>query len=154
MVLPSAENATSRVQWCSAGMPWRTDSPLGPLSPAETNETATLVLFQPLALGGGVAEAVGAFGADASRLMVTDALLVPPALVAEHVNVVPAAAVSVVMLEGPQSVEDEIDDWGSVTVHVRPTSLVYQPPEPSVPVMFGVITGGVESDGGAPMLIE
>ena len=93
-------------------------TPLGPLSPAEAKETVTLVLFQPLALGAGVADTVGAFGADASRLMVTDALFVPPALVAEHVNVV--LPVSTVTLEGSQPVEDEIDDWGSVTVHVRP----------------------------------
>jgi hypothetical protein len=44
------------------------------------------VLFQPLAFASGVrlAEIVGAV---ASRLIVTDCELVPPALVAEHVSV-------------------------------------------------------------------
>ena len=91
------------------------------------------------------------FGADASRLMVTVWLAVPPALVAEHVNVSPV--VSAVTLLGPQPVDDEIDDSASVTVQVRPTLLVYHPLVPRVPVMFGVMTGGVAS-AGAPTLIE
>ena len=40
-------------------------------------------------------------------------------------------------------------DSGSVTVHATVTLLLYQPLLPSVPVTFGVITGGVVSVGAA-----
>jgi hypothetical protein len=87
--------------------------------------------------------AVGAFGAVASRLIVTETELVPPPLVAEHVKVVPA--VSDVTVAGSHPVVLETVDSGSVTVHVTLTSLTYQPLLPSVPLTFGVITGAVPS---------
>jgi hypothetical protein len=64
-------------------------------------------------------------GAVASRLMVTDCELVPPALVALQVKVWPA--VSVLTVVGPQPLEDVIDDSGSFTVQLMYTSLTYQP---------------------------
>src|SRR5439155_382461 len=71
-----------------------------PLRPsAQLKLTVTSALYQPLALGArsGLPLIVGAV---ASRLIVTDWLLVPPLLVAWQVKVVPG--VSVVMLVGPQ----------------------------------------------------
>src|SRR5688572_3752799 len=94
--------------------------------------TVTLVLFHPLALAPGVLLPV-IDGAVASRLMVTDCELVPPALVAEHVNVMPV--VSVVRVVKPQPVDELIEDSGSSTVHNRFTLLVYQSLFPSVPVI-------------------
>jgi hypothetical protein len=82
-------------------------------------------------------------GAEASRLIVTEFELVPPALVAEHVNVVPEVSVLIVVLSHP--VFDVIVDSLSTTVQLTVTLLVYQPLLPSVPVIVGVITGGVES---------
>ena len=76
-------------------------------------------------------------------MIVTDSEAVPPALVAVQVRVVPV--VSLVIVVGPQPDDDEIADSLSTTVHVTVTSLVYQPLFPSVPLTFGVTTGGVES---------
>jgi hypothetical protein len=77
-------------------------------------------------------------------LTVTDWLFVPPPLVAEHVKVTPE--VSVVTLLVPQPDWEVIVESGSVTVQVTVTLLLYQPLFPRVPLTFGVITGGVESD--------
>ena len=85
-------------------------------------------------------------GAVTSRLMVTDCSFVPPALVAEQVRVAPV--VSEVIVVGPQSLVFVTVDSASVTVQLTSTSLTYQPLLPSVPLTFGVITGGVVSDGG------
>ena len=109
----------------------------------QEKDTLTSVLFQPAPLGAGAAEPE-MVGAVTSRLMVTDCVLVPPALVAEHVNVVPA--VSIVTLLDPQPVLDVIVDSGSATVHETPTLLVYQPLLPSVPLTVGVMTGEVLSE--------
>jgi hypothetical protein len=76
-------------------------------------------------------------------LIVTDLVLVPPALVALHVYVVPD--VSVVRDTVPQPDFLMLVDSGSVTVQIRPTSLVNQPLVPSVPVIADVMTGGVVS---------
>jgi hypothetical protein len=77
--------------------------------------------------------------------MVTDAELVPPALVAVQVSVVPA--VSAVIVVVPHPLVEVTGDSGSVTVQLTVTSLTYQPPLPSVPLTVGVICGGVVSDG-------
>jgi hypothetical protein len=87
-----------------------------------------------------------AVGTVASRLIVTDWLFVPPALVAVQVRVVPVVSVEIVV--GPQPDCVEIAESGSETVHDTITSEVYQPFEPNVPDTLGVITGGVVSDGG------
>jgi hypothetical protein len=77
---------------------------------------------------------------------VTDLLSVPPALVAEHVSVVPA--VSALIVVEPQPVVDEIADSLSSTVQETVTLLTYHPLLPRVPDTFGVITGAVVSEGG------
>jgi hypothetical protein len=64
------------------------------------NGTLTLVLFHPRLLGAGVFVPNASCGAVASRFTVTDCVVVPPAEVAEHVNVMPA--VSAVTLLAPQ----------------------------------------------------
>ena len=84
-------------------------------------------------------------GAVASRLIVTCSELVPPALVALHVRVVPVVSEEIVV--GPHPVDDEIDESGSLTVHVTDTFDTYHPAFPAVPDTCGVIDGGVESAG-------
>lgn len=106
------------------------------------NETVTLVLRHPARFAGGEA-AADEEGGVASRLIVTDAVAVPPPRVAEQVSVVPL--VSVVMLVASQPVVDEIADSLSTTVHVTEMSLTYQSALPGVPVTVGVMTGGVAS---------
>ena len=82
-------------------------------------------------------------GAVASRLMVTDLLSVPPALVAEQVSVWPA--VSELMVVGSHPVLLVMDDSGSLTFQLTVTLDVYQPFWPCVPWTSGVITGAVVS---------
>src|SRR5215471_1237112 len=103
----------------------------------------TFMLFHPAAFGAG-ARVPTIDGGVASRLIVTVLRLESPApLVAEQVTDKPA--VSVVMDVGPHPVEDAIPDSGSVAFQVTVTLLTYQPFEPSVPVIVGVITAGVLS---------
>src|SRR5262245_30189452 len=64
-------------------------------------------------------------------------------LLAEHVRVMPA--VSVVRFVGVHPVEDAIPDSGSDTLQPAVTALRYQPLLPTVPVIWGFITGGVGS---------
>jgi hypothetical protein len=66
-------------------------------------------------------------------------------LVAEQVKVVPV--VSEFSVTVPQPVDEEMPDSGSVTVQLTVTTLLYQPLAPTVPLTFGVITGGVVSVG-------
>ena len=105
--------------------------------------TVTLVLFHPAALGVGERDPK-IVGGVVSRLTVTVLELGRPApFTAEHVSVRPA--VSVVMDVEPQPVEDATPDSGSVAVQVTVTLLTYQPLRPNVPLIAGVITGGVLS---------
>src|SRR5215472_6173319 len=83
-------------------------------------------------------------GGVASRLIVTVLKLESPApFVAEQVTEKPA--VSVVIDVGAHPVEDAIPDSGSVAFQLTVTLLTYQPFEPIVPAIVGVITGGVLS---------
>ena len=103
-----------------------------------------LMLYQPVPAGD-LSSAAEMVGLVASRLMVTELELVPPALVAEQVRVVPA--VSVVIVVEPQPVLEEIAESGSDTVQLTVTSLTYQPLLPRVPATFGVMLGAVVSAG-------
>ena len=82
-------------------------------------------------------------GGVASRLMVTLAEFVPPALVTSQVRVVPAVSLSMVVKSQP--LVEVMANSLSMTVQLTVTSLVYQPLSPSVPLTLGVITGGVLS---------
>ena len=82
-------------------------------------------------------------GAVASRFTVTDCVVVPPALVALQVSVVPAVSVEIVV--GPQPVETRIADWASVLVQETFTLPRYQPLRPWLPVTVDLTTGGVVS---------
>ena len=83
-------------------------------------------------------------GAVLSTLIVTETESESPTLfVAEQVKVEPS--VFEVIFEAVQPDEDEIPDSASSTVQLTVTSLMYQPPEPAVPLMFGVMTGTVVS---------
>ena len=82
-------------------------------------------------------------GAVASRFTVTDWLVVPPPLVAEQVDVVPAVSATTVELVQP--VLDDTVESASLTVHEIAMSPVYQPSLPNVPTTCGVTTGGVPS---------
>jgi hypothetical protein len=77
-------------------------------------------------------------------LIVTDCELKRPApLVAEHVRLVPG--VSLDRLIGEHEFEEATPDSGSVALQVTVTLLWYQPFVPMVPLMVGVISGGVVS---------
>ena len=124
-----------------------TETSVKPFAPERASVTATLeAMSTSLWLGGqrlfGVALTVQA-GAVLSSLIVTLWEAVPPALVAVQVKVLPA--VSAVMFVEPHSMSVVTVDSGSVTVQLAVTSLVYQPLLPRVPVMVGVMTGGVVS---------
>ena len=67
----------------------------------------------------------------------------PPPLVALHEYGLPSE--SVVRTEVPQPVSDVTPDSGSLTAQDTVTSLRYQPFEPRVPTIVGVITGPVAS---------
>lgn len=82
-------------------------------------------------------------GAVAARSIVTDCELVPPALVALQVSVMPL--VSALIVVDPQPELDEMSDSLSVTVQLTVTSLVYQPLLPSAPAMFGTMLGALVS---------
>jgi hypothetical protein len=87
-------------------------------------------------------------GGVPSRYTVTLCEAVPPALVAEHVSVVPDDGVSAPMVVGPQPVIDETADSTSITVHVTVIVPLHQPALPeSLHETFRVISGGVVSDG-------
>ncbi len=103
------------------------------------------MLFQPLALGSGERLPV-IVGAVASRLIVTDCELVPPALLAVQIRVTPPVSESIVVSTQPSSIVTS--DSGSVTVHSTETLLTYQPLLPSVPLMVYEISGGVVSGTG------
>src|SRR6187551_490263 len=79
-------------------------------------------------------------GAVASRLTKADALDVPPADVASHVN--DTSGVSAVTLTGSQPFCEMISDSGSCTSKLTSTSETYQPLSRIVPETLGVITGG------------
>src|SRR5919204_6965806 len=113
------------------------------------NETETARLSQPFASAARPGVALTAGGVLSSfKVLLT--VVVPPSLVAEQVSVVPV--VSAVSVIASQPLVERITDSGSVTDQFTVTLLVYQPFEPSVPVMTGVTTGGVGSPGtsGAP----
>ena len=79
-----------------------------------------------------------------SILIVTEAEFESPALfVAEQVRVRPI--VSEVRMDVVQPVELLMPDSASVTVQLTVTSLLYQPFDPAVPEMDGVIKGTVLS---------
>ena len=104
----------------------------------------TSLVYQPLMPAVPAMIARVAVGAVLSILIVTEAELERPALfVAEQVRVEPA--VSEVKLDAVQPVEVLMPDSASVTVQLTVTLLVYQPFDPAVPEMEGVITGAVLS---------
>lgn len=112
----------------------------------QVKETATSVLFQPLAFAPGLRLPLIA-GAVLSMRTVTGWLAVPPALVAVQVSVWPA--VSLVRVEGPQPLDDVTVDSASVTDQVTETSVLFHPFALGEGVTCGTITGGVVSVGGA-----
>ena len=113
---------------------------------AQLKETATSVLFQPLAFAPGLRLPLIA-GEVLSIRTVTGWVAVPPALVAEQVSVWPA--VSLVKREGPQPVDDVTVDSVSVTDQVTETSPLFHPFALGEGVACGTTTGGVVSVGGA-----
>jgi hypothetical protein len=103
-----------------------------------------------LVVDAGGALVIITIGAVASRLIVTDCEALPPALLAEHVSVVPD--VSALIVVGSQPLLDTISDSASATAQLTATSLVYQPFWPSVPDTAGAISGGVLSL--APLIVS
>jgi hypothetical protein len=108
-------------------------------------DTTTLVLFQPAALGAGVAAAT-AVGRVMSILMVAATEFVSPAeFTAVQVNVVPG--VSAVRVTGSQPVETSelIPEMGSVTVQLNVTLELFHPAELGAGEITGTTTGAVVS---------
>ena len=108
------------------------------------NETDSAWLYQPFESAGRDGAAV-TVGAVVSTLIVLLTVVVPPSLVAEHVNVAPVA--SEVIVVASQPLVDRITDSGSTTVQFSVALVVYQLFVPSVPKMTGVTCGGVGSPG-------
>src|ERR1043166_1051300 len=117
---------------------------LTPESPSvQVKLTVTLELFHPAALGDGVRDAAST-GGVASSFTVTEAELESPVpFVAEQVSVTPAVSPGKAVVPHPE--EDAMPDSGSVTLQLTVTGLRYQPPLPEVPLMVGVMSGGVAS---------
>src|SRR5689334_16020584 len=65
---------------------------------------------------------------------------IPAPFLAKHVTVTPGTSATKVL--GSQPEVDAIPDWGSLTLQRTVTLLRYQPLEPSVPDMSGVMAGG------------
>jgi hypothetical protein len=105
-------------------------------------------LFQPSPFGARLGVPV-IVGAVASRLIVTDSVAVPPALVAVQVNVTSVVSAVTVFVASQAGEFDVMADCGSLTENVTVASLVYHPLLPSVPLTFDVINGGVVSMGAA-----
>ena len=124
---------------------WLTDALAGPDGASEQDQlTFTSLLFQPLTFGAGVLLTNVIPGIVLSILIVTEAELESPTLfVAEQVRVTPV--VSEVRVDVVQPVEVLMPDSASVAVQLTVTSLLYQPFDPAVPEMDGVITGTVLS---------
>src|SRR5918998_2014172 len=76
-------------------------------------------------------------GAVASRLIVTDWLFVPPALVAVRVKGTLCVSLATVVLSQPGC--ELMVDSASTTLQLMVTSLVYQPLLPRVPAMLGAM---------------
>ena len=106
--------------------------------------SVTSLVYHPLVPSAPAITARVAVGLVLSILTVTELEAESPALfIAEHVRVVPV--VSVVRFEMLHPVEEAMPDSASVTDQLTVTLLIYQPLAPAVPVMEGVITGGVVS---------
>jgi hypothetical protein len=104
----------------------------------------TADVYHPAESGARSGDAV-IVGGVVSRFIVTDFVVVPPALVAEQEKVTPVVSLVTELLTQP--VFELITDSGSVTVQVRVTLEMYHPLFPSVPLILGVITGPVVSGG-------
>lgn len=107
------------------------------------------MLYQPVAEGfAGLILAV-TVGGVVSILMVTGTEVNRPTpLVAEQVIVTPV--VSAVWVKASHPVFETIPDCGSKTFQVTVTALTYQPFKPFVPLMMGIIEGGVKSKNADP----
>src|SRR5262249_51499878 len=99
---------------------------------ATVNGAFTFVLFHPFAFVAGENEPQASVGGVASRLIVTDLLVVPAPDVTLQLNVVPV--VSVVTVVFTQPVCDRMFCGAFTICHATCTSLVYQPLLPGVPV--------------------
>jgi hypothetical protein len=86
-------------------------------------------------------------GCVLSIFMITETLADKPALlVAEQVSVTPVVVVSFVLVAGPQPLDVKMPDSASVTLQVTETLLLYQPFDPDVPVIEGIMIGDVLSE--------
>jgi hypothetical protein len=103
---------------------------------------AATVTVRPANTVDGVAVGPSVGGVE-SRAMVTDRMLVPPALAAWQVKVTPEVSATTTVASQPVLVAIAL--CASLTSQPTVTSLVYQPPVPCVPVTTGVISGPVGS---------
>ena len=117
-------------------------------SPDNTSVAVTVATCTSMLVGGqrehpaaGIPEIAG--GVLSTLMVIGTEVDRPTALLAAQVRVTPA--VSPVRVVGVHPVEDAIPDSGSETLQFMVTALRYQPLLPSVPVIWGVIIGGVIS---------
>src|SRR6188768_1473846 len=108
-----------------------------------SNAKRTSPPYQPAELAAGDGAPKTSWGGVASRLIVAVCVVVPPADVAVHVNVMPA--VSVTMLLAPQPSLESMGAYAPVVVQLTCTSLVYQPLVPGVPEMSATTLGAARS---------
>src|SRR3990172_7298537 len=110
------------------------------------NEIDTAWLYQPFRSGPRSGFAPVVWGAVLSILIVTVYEPVRPSwFVAEQVRLAPA--VSVMSVCTSQLLVLVMGDSGSAHAQFTVTLLVYQPFDPRVPVMLGVMTGAASADG-------
>jgi hypothetical protein len=104
-------------------------------------------LYQPLGAGLAGLTLPEIVGAVPSRLTLSEADDVPPALVAVHVNVMPAGLVSVVSATVSQPLIEIIGVSGSTTVKLMVGTVRYHPLDPSGVggSMCDVMSGGEKS---------
>jgi len=97
-------------------------------------------------------EVAAATGGVLSIFIVTELEVdTPEPFFAEHVSVTEAVSLARVVVV--QAVEEAMPDSGSVTLQVTVTLLRYHPLLPSVPVIWGMMTGGVVSGNGTPFIL-
>src|SRR5260370_23888598 len=109
------------------------------------NVTVTLVLFQPAALGAGVADAI-ATGGVMSSLSVTDTDPASPAPSATvHVNVVPGVSMVTVTGSQPVTLSKVIPEMLSVAVQLKLAAVLFHPAAFGVGRTVATIEGGLVS---------
>src|SRR5258708_3084911 len=109
------------------------------------NVTVTLVLFQPAALGAGVADAIAVGGVMSILIVAETEDPTPAPSTAVHVNVVPAVSVLSVIESHPVVRSELIPEMGSVAVQLKETAVLFHPNAFGAGEIVPTIAGGLVS---------